>query len=87
MHEHNFPQQLWIRTQHDDMNASLVECLCYSLSPGASAIVGIIDDNLASTLKEVPDQLFAATRNLLSEFLGFDTLLALFRRTSFSTAR
>ena len=65
-------------TKKDDMYASLIKPFCYSLPLFPSAIVGVIDDNLASTFEEFPNELFATLRDFLTEFNCFGGFLAFF---------
>ena len=45
------------RTEHNYVNSSLVKSLCYAVSHSRRPVVRVIDDDLASAFKKIPDQL------------------------------
>jgi hypothetical protein len=49
------------QTKKDDMDSCLVKLLCERLSYRTFAIVGVVDDDLTSSFKEVPYELLTTS--------------------------
>ena len=65
-------------TEHDDVNARLVELLRHRVTTFACPVVGVVNDDLPTRVEEVPDELFASRQDLLSQGNRFWALFSLF---------
>lgn len=64
------------RTEHDDVNARLLELLRNGVATHTRPVVSVVDDDLAAGVEEVPDELLAAFHHLLAKRDRLRTLLS-----------
>ena len=63
-------------TEHDDVDARLLELLRNGVSAHTRPIVGVVDDDLAAGVEEVPDELLAAFHHFPAKRDSFRALLS-----------
>ena len=63
-------------TKEDYVDVCSIELLCEDFAGIATSIIGIVNNNLPTTVEEIPDELFATLRNLIPQRDGLGAFLS-----------